>query len=128
MSQENKSSFAQHTVEFIHHLFAGDIIKIDQHITLIDGKPQVVKEIKISKTMQKNFYSETETNGIWDPSTQSIIILRKMLKSIEDYAGTLIHEAIHAKSGAGDINRQFEIELTTAIGQISEKACKIISV
>jgi len=94
----------------------------DEILNLINGKPQIVKEIKISKTMRKDFYSETETHGIWDPSTRSIIILRKMLRSIKDYAGTLVHEAIHAKSGAGDVNRQFETELTTAIGQISEKA------
>lgn len=94
----------------------------DSIINLIDGKPQAVKEIKISKTMQKDFYSETETGGIWDSSTGSIIILRKMLRSVKDYAGTLIHEAIHARSGTGDVNRQFETELTKAIGQISEKA------
>jgi hypothetical protein len=91
-------------------------------LNLINGKPQIVKEIIFSKTMRKDFYSETETQGIWDPSTRSIIILRKMLRSVRDYAGTLVHEAIHAKSGAGDVNRQFETELTTAIGQISEKA------
>jgi len=91
-------------------------------LNLINGKPQIVKEIKFSKTMRKDFYSENETQGIWDPSTRSIIILRKMLRSVKDYAGTLVHEAIHAKSGAGDVNRQFETELTTAIGQISEKA------
>lgn len=91
-------------------------------LNLINGKPQIVKEIKFSKTMRKDFYSETETQGVWDPSTRTIIILRKMLRSVRDYAGTLVHEAIHAKSGAGDVNRQFETELTTAIGQISEKA------
>lgn len=72
--------------------------------------------------MQKDFYSETETGGIWDSSAGSIIILRKMLRSVKDYAGTLIHEAIHARSGTMDVNRQFETELTKAIGQISEKA------
>ena len=91
-------------------------------LNLIDGKPRIVRDIKISTTMRKDFFSEGETVGIWDPNTGSIIILRKMLNSIKDYAGTLIHEAIHAKSGMGDISRNFEHELTVAIGQVCEKA------
>lgn len=91
-------------------------------LNLIDGKPRSVRDIKISSTMRKDFFSEAETHGIWDPNTSSIIIHRPMLNSIKDYAGTLIHEALHAKSGLGDVSRNFESELTIAIGQISEKA------
>lgn len=91
-------------------------------LNLIDGKPRIVRDIKISTTMRKDFFSEGETLGVWEPNTGSIIILRKMLNSIKDYAGTLIHEAIHAKSGMGDISRNFERELTVAIGQVCEKA------
>lgn len=91
-------------------------------LNLIDGKPRIVRDIKISTTMRKDFFSEGETLGVWEPGTGSIIILRKMLNSIKDYAGTLIHEAIHAKSGMGDISRNFEHELTVAIGQVCEKA------
>ncbi len=91
-------------------------------LNLIDGKPRIVRNIKISTTMRKDFFSEGETVGIWDSNSGSIIILRKMLNSIKDYAGTLIHEAIHAKSGMGDISRNFEHELTIAIGQVCEKA------
>ena len=91
-------------------------------LNLIEGKPRIVRDIKISTSMRKDFFSEGETVGIWEPNTGSIIILRNMLNSIKDYAGTLIHEAIHAKSGMGDINRNFEHELTIAIGQVCEKA------
>lgn len=91
-------------------------------LNFIDGKPKIIKDIKISTTMRKDFFSEGETLGVWDPSTGFIIILRKMLNSTKDYAGTLIHEAIHAKSGLGDVGRSFEHELTIAIGQICEKA------
>ncbi|MFC2093845.1 ATP-binding protein [Bacteroidota bacterium] len=94
----------------------------DEILNLIDGKPKIVKNIKISTTMRKDFFLENETVGIWESSTSSIIILRKMLNSVKDYAGTLIHEAIHAKSGLGDIGRSFEHELTIAIGQVCEKA------
>jgi hypothetical protein len=99
-----------------------DVFNLSNDIlNLIDGKPRIVKDIKISKTMRKDFVSEKETVGLWEPNTSSIIILRKMLNSIKDYSGTLIHEAIHAKSGLGDIDRGFEHELTIAIGQICEK-------
>lgn len=91
-------------------------------LNLIDGKPRIVRDIKISATMRKDFFSERETVGVWEPNTSSIIILRKMLNSVKDYSGTLIHEAIHAKSGLGDIDRNFEHELTVAIGQVCEKA------
>jgi hypothetical protein len=91
-------------------------------LNLIDGKPRTVRDIKISSTMRKDFFGEAETHGVWEPNTNSIIIHRPMLNSIKDYAGTLIHEAIHAKSGLGDISRNFESELTIAIGQVSEKA------
>lgn len=91
-------------------------------LNLVDGKPRIVKDIKISTTMRKDFLATGETFGVWDPSTSSIIILRRMLNSIKDYAGVLIHEAIHAKSGLGDISRNFEHELTVAIGQVCEKA------
>lgn len=91
-------------------------------LNLIGGKPTTVKDIKISETMRKDFFGQSETHGLWDPSTASIIIHRPMLNLLKDYSGTLIHEAIHAKSGLGDISRNFESELTVAIGQVCEKA------
>lgn len=89
---------------------------------LIGGKPQNVKDVKISTTMHKDIFPQSETVGVWEPSTNSIIILRRKLNSIKDYAGVLIHEAIHAKSGYSDVSSSFELELTNAIGQICEKA------
>ena len=94
----------------------------DDILNLVDGKPRTVRDIKISTTMRKDFFGQTETHGVWEPNTSSIIIHRPMLNSLKDYAGILIHEAIHAKSGLGDISRNFEIELTVAIGQVCEKA------
>ena len=96
--------------------------RTDDIFELINGKPRIVKDIKISKTMRKDFFVQVETNGLWEPSTGYIIILRKMLSSKNEYAGTLIHESLHARSGHGDVERAFENELTKAIGLISEKA------
>jgi len=39
--------------------------------------------------------------------------------SLTIYAGTLLHEVAHAKSGASDVSREFENELTGIIGTIS---------
>ena len=91
-------------------------------LNLVGGKPGTVKEIKISATMRKDFFGQSETHGLWDSSTGTVIIHRPVLNSLSDYSGTLIHEAIHAKSGLGDISRNFESELTIAIGQVCEKA------
>mgnify|MGYP001303003066 CR=1 FL=1 len=96
----------------------------DDILNLIGGKPKAVKEIKISTTMRKDISVRGETVGVWHPTDSSIIILRRMLKSIKDYSGTLIHEALHAKSGQGDVSRAFERELTVAIGQVCEIALK----
>jgi len=93
----------------------------DKILNLIGGKPRNVLEIKLSTTMRKDFFSQKEILGLWDANTNTIIILRKILSSITDYSGTLIHETIHAKSGFGDVDRNFEHELTIAIGQVCEK-------
>jgi hypothetical protein len=94
--------------------------KTDKILSLIGGKPPVVKEIKISETIRKEMgYSETV--GLWDPETGYIIIRRDMLASLEKYAGTLLHEVIHAISGTEDASREFEIALTDVLGKIVAK-------
>lgn len=89
---------------------------------LIDGKPKVVKEVKISETMRKELGTFMESTGIWEASTGRIIIKRSQLTNLETYAATLLHEVAHAKSGAIDVSRTFEIELTKMLGIISSKA------
>ena len=49
---------------------------------------------------------------------------RITLKSISDYAGTLIHELIHAKTGQDDVSREFENSLTKTIGLLCEHIFK----
>ena len=88
---------------------------------LIGGKPQRIKEIKISETMRKDIGSFVESAGLWEPTTGRIIIKRSQLKNIEKYAGTLLHETAHAISGTSDVSRDFEIALTKLLGIISSK-------
>ncbi|MEK0322413.1 MAG: hypothetical protein QQN47_06515, partial [Nitrosopumilus sp.] len=86
---------------------------------LIGGKPKMIQEILISETMRREESGE-ETVGIWNG--ERIVIKRDQLKKMESYAGTLLHEAGHALSGAGDVSRKFELELTSIIGKISAKS------
>ncbi len=37
-------------------------------LELLGGRPAVVREIKISATMQASTYSSRETQGLWDPN------------------------------------------------------------
>ncbi|MCH7559898.1 MAG: ATP-binding protein [Thaumarchaeota archaeon] len=95
--------------------------KTSDIFNLIGGKPKAIKEIVISETMRRED-SGMEVSGLWEPSKERIVIKRDQLKKIESYAGTLLHETGHALSGAGDVSREFEGELTNIIGQISAKS------
>jgi hypothetical protein len=41
------------------------------------------------------------------------------LADIQSFAGTLLHEITHAKSGFSDVSREFESKLTEVIGVLS---------
>ena len=87
----------------------------------IAGKPKKVKNVKISTTMKKAMSSFIEATGVWEESTGTIIIKRTQLKTIENYSGTLLHEVAHALSGASDVSREFENELSKLLGTITPK-------
>lgn len=94
--------------------------KTDSILKLIGGKPKNVKEIVI---VEKIYESELfyETLGLWIAGENKILIKRKQLKSLKQYAGTLLHECAHAISGADDVSRDFELKLTEIIGIVSSK-------
>jgi hypothetical protein len=98
------------------------------HVTrildFIGGRPQIVSDIRISETMRSNPYSSRETAGLWDPNNKWIIIKRTELRSLSSFAGTLLHEALHAKYALSDVSRDFETHLTQLAGQL---AARIIS-
>ncbi len=87
-------------------------------LALADRLPARVKGIKISKTMRADFSGCDHTQGLWDPALGIIIIRRDQLRSLRTFAGTLLHEVVHACSGYGDVTRGFECELTNIIGKI----------
>jgi len=89
---------------------------------LIGGKPKEILEIKVSETMRKEIGSFVEAEGVWEADRGRIIVKRSTLRSIEIYAGTLLHETAHALSGASDVSREFEGELTEIVGDVSAKS------
>jgi hypothetical protein len=86
---------------------------------LVGGLPKKVSEVRISKTMRPDFLTTNEAEGLWDPTSSSIVIKRTQLKSLSAFAGTLLHEIAHAKSGYGDVTRDFESELTRMLGLLA---------
>lgn len=56
---------------------------------------------------------------MWEPSARRIIIKRSQLKSIHSFAGTLVHELIHAHTNTDDNTIEFENELTEMLGKLS---------
>ncbi len=87
---------------------------------LIDGKPKIVKGVKISETMRSTMSTMIDAAGVWEEPY--IIIKRAELRELKSYAGTLLHEAAHASSGAEDVNRDFELKLSEFLGTVAEKA------
>ena len=90
-------------------------------LNYIGGKPTNVKKILISETMRLETRGYGEASGLWDEFNQRIIIKRDQLKNLKSYAGTLLHEIAHARSGASDVSREFENELTKLLGVVSTK-------
>ncbi len=89
---------------------------------LLGGKPSQIKMISISETMRKESESFQEADGVWISSEGHIICKRTTLESYELYAGVLLHEVAHAISGASDISRAFELELTRLLGLITSRS------
>lgn len=82
--------------------------------------PTLINEIKIAEKIYDHEYLNI-TLGVWKKEEKQIIIKRSQLSSINTYAATLLHECAHAISGATDVSRDFEKELTKIIGRLVEK-------
>jgi len=80
-----------------------------------------VKEVLISETMRLNRYDNNEAVGVWEEEQQRIVIKRSQLQRKDRYAATLLHEYIHALSGADDETLEFEESLTQALGVLADR-------
>ncbi len=92
---------------------------------LVGGLPGHVRAVRISRTMRQDFVSGSDALGLWDPETSSIVVRRDQLKSLQEFSATLLHELAHARSGHGDVKRQFEEELTQLLGRTAAAALAV---
>ena len=84
--------------------------RLDAVFATIGGRPKRVKEVLVSTTMRPQAGRHFEAVGVWEPRERRIVIRRDQLASIETFAGTVLHEAAHATSGAPNISLEFEQE------------------
>jgi hypothetical protein len=92
---------------------------LDAIFATIGGRPRRVKDVKISTTMRRQTGRHFEAVGLWEPRERRIVVKRDQLHALETFAGTILHEAAHATSGAPDVSFEFEWALTEFLGTMS---------
>lgn len=91
-------------------------------LNLLDD-PSYVDDIRISESMRITGGVDWKTRGAWEPRKQRIVIHRPVLQDPTEFAGTLLHELAHPKSGnAPDQSREFERALTDLLGEVTAAA------
>jgi hypothetical protein len=60
-----------------------------------------------------------EALGVWDAQEGRIVVKRSQLRSVAEFAGTVLHELSHALGGAPDVSLEFEQALTTELGALA---------
>jgi hypothetical protein len=76
-------------------------------------------DVRISETMRSK---KDNTLGVWEPTLEAIVVKRSQLRSLRDYAATLLHEAGHATTGTEDETLEFEAVLTGYLGRTATVA------
>lgn len=98
--------------------------RTSQVLGLIGVVPPRAPRVLISETMR---ITSTDTEGVWDASLKAIVVKRPCLSALHRYAGTLLHEAAHATTGAPDVSRMLESVLTRYLGSVAETALGMIA-
>lgn len=91
-------------------------------VNLAGGVPREFKDLMVSETMRPSATEGLKPGGIWEPTTGRVIVHRPQLRSVEAFAGTLLHELTHARTGHVDVSRDFEVALTDVIGILALRA------
>lgn len=91
-------------------------------VELGGGLPRKVKAIKVSETMRPSVSEGMRPAGMWEPASGLIVVHRGELRSLDAFAGTLLHEITHARTGHTDVSRDFESALTDVIGKLTARA------
>lgn len=94
--------------------------KLEDILQLIGGQPENVNRIDVVDKIYESELYLGGAVGLWMPEEKRILIKRSQLKSLHQFAGTLLHECAHAMSDADDLSRLFEKQLTDLLGIIAE--------
>ncbi|HEY5196248.1 MAG TPA: hypothetical protein VIJ51_04425 [Solirubrobacteraceae bacterium] len=102
------------------HLTSDERALLDRAPEIVDllGPGGLRPPVLISETMRTGL---DDTAGVWDSGLRSIVIKRSQLRSVTQFAGTLLHELAHARTGAVDATRTFESVLTEYLGVITSR-------
>ncbi len=95
--------------------------QLDRIFKVVGGRPPIIRDVRIARHMQRDVNTFTEAIGIWDSETGAIVVRLDILSSLEQFAGTLLHELAHAVSGCRDVSPGFERELTELLGRAAVK-------
>ncbi len=95
-----------------------NVLKTSEWVFRFFGASNYRTKLAISETTCPT-RSGHDVVGVWDKSTQKIIIRRDQLKSDKQFLGVLIHELVHAITGYDDVTRNFETALTDKIGELA---------
>jgi hypothetical protein len=98
------------------------LARTDDILALRGGRPSNVRDVRVSETMRIGAAGYAETQGVWEPREGWIVVKRDQLRSLEAYAGTLLHEVAHAISGTSDVSMEFENALTDELGGVATAA------
>jgi len=85
------------------------------------GVPSEVTDVVISSTMRPSVTEGFLPEGLWESETGRVIIKRDALASRERFAGVLLHELVHARTGYTDVSRNFESALTASMGRLASR-------
>lgn len=91
-------------------------------LKLVRNEAKRVRGVLISSTMRIDAHDDNEAVGVWDETTQQIIIKRDQLRRPDDFLAALLHEVAHAFSGAPDVDEEFEQALTHLLGRTGKAA------
>jgi hypothetical protein len=89
------------------------------------GVPSCVRAVRISDTIRPSVLEGMHPAGLWDPEIACVIIHRRQLGTLRSFAGTLLHEFAHARTGFTDVTRDFELALTSTIGAVADAAMEL---
>ncbi|HET6316749.1 MAG TPA: ATP-binding protein [Chloroflexota bacterium] len=124
--REWDSSFTFNFVEPDQLTLAERVVfeQTDAIVALLNSKYRVrVSQILISETMRVD-RGGYEFAGLWRPEDRSIVIKRNQLRTLHQYAGSLLHELTHGASGTTDRTLEFEDALTRLLGSVAETALR----